>query len=201
MNKLPHIFSKAICAILLAFAVPTVLGFSFEPAGRKPLPNFIDTTLNGKLRLARLFSLDKQLSNQLKVDEERTGSPEAYLANSSGKELLILHFHEGNIAGHFSEFELVPMPASLAQKAQRSSLKQFKSESGVFLGMGLNELLRIKGNDFKLQGEGKDSVLVYHFTQEEFPDFCKRYRMPGYFFKARIKQGKVQGFHFGFDYP
>jgi hypothetical protein len=73
----------------------------------------------------------------------------------------------------------------------------FRTESGIKLGITKNELINIKGKGFREEG----NALRYEIYDYEKPDFFKKYNLPIYYAVYTFETEKLIEFEFGFVYP
>ena len=72
----------------------------------------------------------------------------------------------------------------------------FKTESDIYLNMPLDQLLDIKGNNYK----NEDKSIIYYLDIDN-SDFVRRYKTHDYYLRCEVDNGKVCKINFGFTYP
>lgn len=75
----------------------------------------------------------------------------------------------------------------------------FKTESGLKLGMTLKEITNLKGGDYKTEKKSNEEIARYTIDSED--PKIKQYEMPSYFMEFYLKGNKVYKIIFGFEYP
>jgi len=165
-----------------------------------------DTTINKRLFLENYKSLSNFYSSEkpLVLVERLRESPVIIFGNKSNKEYLLAYQYEGNTENAYSCFEIgyfeEDKNVSL-EKFNQTDETNFQTESGLRLGLSLEEVIRIKGQEYEQQKSGDYIVLNYKIEDYENSLFLKEYNMPGYFIEIRLKDNIVRKITFGFDYP
>ena len=165
-----------------------------------------DTTINKKLFLENYKSLSNFYSNEnpLELVERLRESPVIIFGNESNKEYLLAYQYGGNMENAFSCFEIGYFEddknVSL-ETFNQTRENNFQTESGLHLGLSLDDVIRIKGQEYEQQKSGDYIVLNYKIEDYENSLFLKEYNMPGYFIEIRLKDNIVRKITFGFDYP
>jgi len=97
---------------------------------------------------------------------------------------------------------------------------EFVTNSGIRIGLPLDNLIKIKGNSYKIdftypekyisdptgrslgyfEQLGPDTVITYEFNDVKNSSFLQRYNKESYYMKYQIKDNKVESMRFGF-YP
>jgi hypothetical protein len=134
-----------------------------------------------------------------KINHE-TISPKVVVLSNDGKKSLIMYFHHGNLKNEFSEFEVIYTKGSFSNSNIIVNDNEFKTESGIKLGMTVGELKSIKGEPdvvFK-----KDNYLIYGYEIKDLKssEFLKKYKMPEYYSDYSFINGYLEKFRFGFEY-
>lgn len=174
---------------------------------QKALPNTApDTTINSKLYLENYESAEQFYgkNKSFELVERTRESPVAIFLNKSGKEYLLAYQYEGSIEKTFSCFEIgyVKDEKNLAKaKSMQTNEVGFETESGLSLGMSLENLKKIKGNDFETNQLENFVIVKYKIDNPDTSPFLRRYNMPGYFIEVHSKNNLVSKIKFGFDYP
>lgn len=166
-----------------------------------------DTTINRKLVLENSQSVKAFLPDlqALAICENRIRPyPFSLFVNNTETAYLFAYCYEGSLRNEYSAFEIgyVTDVASLERiKHYTVSDSLFTTETGIKLGMDVQELIKIKGKDFQKIGktDEKGSWVVYRIDAQS--DFCRKYGMPDYEMKVRVSNGKINRICFGFEYP
>ena len=158
-----------------------------------------DTTINGVLILGHPRSIVKTIGDQSKWVKEVGRGPRSVIANIGRTEYLILYQGYGGYRNEIEEFE-VGLMKGMKEKVRVSKIDSFATESGVRLGMTVEELVAVKGKKFvKTREEGK---MVLRYTIDNFPKgILGRYNMPEYEASYFFDGGKLVKFLFGFPNP
>ncbi|MEM6264547.1 MAG: hypothetical protein AAGI38_18685, partial [Bacteroidota bacterium] len=122
------------------------------------------------------------------------------VVSRDSKQQLILYFHPGSVAKKFSEFHV----SYVSQKDTLDVNTQdliFQTESGIQLGLTIDELLKIKGEPDSLITSGETSVFQYFIDEFQASDFLQSYNMPVYYARYSFEKGILTEFKFGFEYP
>jgi hypothetical protein len=165
-----------------------------------------DTTINRRLFLED-YTSEELFYPKLQTDdvvEKLRGSPVVVFSNLANDQYMLAYQYEGNTKNAFSSFEIGYMKdlePLVQKKANRLSEKDFKTESGLSLGLSLEDVVKTKGDNFKISDTGDRTTLSYRIEDVPSSPFLKRYSMPGYFIEVVFKQNKVVKILFGFDYP
>ncbi|WP_461533109.1 hypothetical protein [Sinomicrobium sp.] len=164
-----------------------------------------DTTLNQKLFLEDESSFsnfyDKPESPAL-VEQIRE-SPVVVFSNQNNSQYLLAYQYEGNTKNTFSCFEIgyFEDENSLGGKSNLTDFPDFKTESGIGLGLSMAEIVQIKGEDYTTEESEGEKIVIYTIDDYEKSAFLKRYNMPGYFIRIALKDNAVRRIVFGFEYP
>lgn len=163
-----------------------------------------DTAINGKLVLENPQSVKTFLPDlqSPEICENRMRPyPFSLFVNKTGTTYLFAYCYEGSLRNEYSGFEI----GYVTDIAPLEGIKHytvpdslFTTETGIMLGMDVEELIKIKGKDFQKTDEN-GSWLVYRIGAES--DFCRKYGMPDYVMKVRVSNGKINRICFGFEYP
>ena len=161
--------------------------------------NFIPDTIIGKISLINSQNVDSYLGNDVMSTLNDDGLPNSSVISKDMKQRLTFYFHPGSKIKEFSEFHV-----SYNDGAKKNDITaedaEFISESGIKLGMSLDDFLIIKGEPDKLE---KNKTTIYYYKIDEFEnsDFLKRYNMPIYYAEYEFEQDYLIAFKFGFEYP
>ena len=164
-----------------------------------------DTTVNEKLILEdnkSILSLCASKKNISLIERIRE-SPVALFKSKLSNQYLLAYQFEGNVNNNFSRFEIgYTKDFNDIDNYQfcQTGEEEFKTESGIELGMSLSDLLNKKGEGF-LTKTTTDTLIIYQISDLDSSSFLKRYNMPGYFMEFTIKDGTVVKVIYGFDYP
>lgn len=82
----------------------------------------------------------------------------------------------------------------------QSNFENFKTESGISLGMKKEELIRIKGKDYVVESQLQFEILTYTID-DVTSDFLSRHNLPMYEMKFFFEDGILRRFSFGFPTP
>lgn len=162
-----------------------------------------DTTINGKLVLENPESV-KAFYTGSKVPvicENRIRlEPFCLFLNKTGTQYLFAYCYEGSLKNQYSAFEIGYADDIASLKGIKYITVQdslFVSETGITLGMDINELKNNKGMNFQVSEES--GTWLYRLDAQS--EFCRKYGMPDYVLKVRVKDGRVNWIWFGFEYP
>jgi hypothetical protein len=164
-----------------------------------------DTSVNNKLKLESYESSETFYPNyrNLKIIDTLRNNLVVFFSDKFQKQYLLGYVYEGDTKNAFACFEIGFIEDDTKLKNSKYNLtdeKGFKTESGLKLGMSLNELVKKKGKNYEIRFD-VDSTLVYKLNTNTESSFLTRYNMPGYFMEFKIKNNKVRKILFGFDYP
>lgn len=165
-----------------------------------------DTTINKKLILRNARSTGDffPAESKLFLKEGLRSSPVLTTCNLNGSQYLFAYHFEGDSKNSFSVFE-IGYTSALDTVESVSLLKlteeTFRTESGLHLGMGSDDVIRIKGGDFVKTEENGITQFYYHFNNYESSAFLQSVEMPGYFIQIFLKKDEVVKVVFGYDYP
>lgn len=156
-----------------------------------------DSSINEKFLLNNERSLQEFYPNinTLKLVEFVRENPIIAFCNTSKSEYFFAYQYEGNTQNEFSCFEIGYYNEKIKSYVQ-SNYKEFATESGLRLGLSLEEVERIKGKDYTKQG----NKIIYKISDPNSA-FLRNYNMPEYFLEFDLQQNKVVKIKFGFSYP
>lgn len=157
-----------------------------------------DSTVNKSLVLHNDESSKRFYSDilSLKLIEDLRESPVIGFKTKNGKEYLLVYQYEGGIKNAFSCFE-IGFVGNDEKDFIFTNYNQFKTESGVKLGMSMEDLIKIKGKDYKKE----ENKIIYQITDLSKSQFLQNYQMPSYFLECTFKNNKMVKIKYGFDYP
>ncbi len=169
----------------------------------KAVVNFMpDSSINGVLFLHNPSSTLKVLGDVMSNINVDTDFPDAYFESSvEGEEYLRIIFFPGNESNSLSQFEVGSLSLTGSKDLQPSKYPSFKTESGIRIGMSKDELIAIKGNEFK-EEKLSDYLKLTYSINESSSDFLKKYNMLAYFAEYWFTtDDKLIKYKFGFEYP
>lgn len=188
--------------IRLAFIIQSFLWILPLGCSSQPSLPLYDTTINSQLILRDNKSIEKSIGDVMQKLDTIKDLPDVYFVNTLGTESLRLIFYPGDTKNTISSFEVLSVDyTDKVQKLWPTSFASFTTESGIKLGMTKEEIVKIKGRDFKVTNSGAEVVLEYVTDEKEDTGFLKRYNMPSYFAKYIFQYNRLIRFAFGFDYP
>jgi hypothetical protein len=156
-----------------------------------------DSTINSQIFLHNPSSTVKVLGDIMSLIDADEALPSAYFKSQNGKEYLKVVFFPGNEANSISQFTVGhSVNLSNSEKPNPVRLITFQTESDIRLGMTKQELLSIKGSRYREEG----ATLTYTIDDASFP-FLSKFNMPIYVAEYSFKNGKLDKFKFGFEYP
>lgn len=165
-----------------------------------------DTTINKKLFLENNMSLSNFYSREkpLVLVERLRESSVIIFGNKSNKEYLLAYQYEGNTENTYSCFEIGYFEDDKKisfENSNQSDEINFQTESGLCLGLSLEEITRIKGSKYEQHKLENYRVLIYKIEDYKNSSFLKEYNMPSYFIEIWLENNIVKKIKFGFDYP
>ena len=125
-----------------------------------------------------------------------------YFSNISKSEYLKLIFFPGNTQNAFSRFVISEVEARpINRRLNVAQCPVFTTESGIKLGITLDELEKIKGTEYLTTEKDSSDVYTYSIMSDINSAFYRRYRMPIYSAVYRFKNNRLVEFEFGFENP
>lgn len=165
-----------------------------------------DTTINKKLLLREGDSIHNFYSDSksLELVERLRESAVIVFRNKSNNEYLLAYHYEGDTEYTYSCFEIGYLKND--KNISKSNFYQthedvFQTESGLSLGMPLNEVFRLKGEQYQSKKQDNFTILTFKITNINNSPFLKRYSMPSYFIEIWAAENEVKKIVFGFEYP
>ncbi len=157
----------------------------------------LDSSVNSKLILDDYRSLGKFYSanSELKLIESLMECPIVAFCNTSKSEYLFAYQYEGNTQYAFSCFEIGYYDEIINDYTQ-TNYKDFGTESGLRLGLTLEEVESIKGKGYTKEGDK-----ITYTISDPNTVFLRNHNMPEYFLECVLQQNKVVRIKFGFTYP
>jgi hypothetical protein len=165
-----------------------------------------DTTINNKIILENYGSLSTFYTTKrpLSIVERLRESPVIIFRNESDREYLLVYQYEGNTENAFSCFEIGYVEDDEIISLEKSNQTQetyFQTESGLRLGLSLEDVTQIKGREYVKQKSGDFTVLRYKIDDYENSNFLKKFNFPEYFIEIKLRNNIVTNLKFGFSYP
>lgn len=129
-------------------------------------------------------------------------SPIVAFANKEKKEYLLAYQYEGDVKNSFSCFEIgyLKDDAKLENDVVKTKYEDFETESGLKLGMTLEQITNLKGSDYKVEKKSNEEIIRYTIDNPDDPKI-KQYEMSPYFMEFYLKDNKLYKIIFGFEYP
>ena len=160
-----------------------------------------DLTVNG-LALLNDTSIQKITKKKIVIKEGIREAPIAIFLNKKNTQYLLASQYEGDVANYFSLFEIgyLKDELSLDSIGFKTQTDDFKTESGLKLGMTMDELVKIKGKGYSINKDGEITTISYAINNPNDP-LLKLARLPGYFIRASLKNNVIYKIIFGFEYP
>lgn len=164
-----------------------------------------EISINKILKLEDYLSFEKFYPNykNLKVVYGMRETPAILFSNISEKEYLITYQYEGDTKNNFSLFEIGYLKDDIKLKnytVNKTTYDNFNTESGLKLGMTLEEITSIKGSNYKVEKKSNEQILRHTIDNPDDPK-VKQYEMPPYFMEFYLKDNKLYKIIFGFEYP
>ena len=167
----------------------------------KPIkePTFLpDSTVNNILVLGRSESAESfypYISSEQYITHLRE-SPVIGFSNKDNSEYLLLYQYEGGVRNSFGCFE-IGYTNDLQKKVTDIDYDKFRTESGLMLGITINELKSIKGSSYTQDGD----KVVYQLTDYSNSSFLRRHNMPSFFIECTLRDDRIIRIKYGFNYP
>lgn len=130
-----------------------------------------------------------------RVIEDSLSLPYAIFTNERKTEMLKLYLFYGVEKNDFYQIEVSPYEHNII--ANPTKYNNFRTESGIMLGMSKKDLIDIKGYGFV----EKDNTIRYEISDYEKSYFLQEYNLPIYFAEYTFIENKLYKFYFGFEYP
>jgi len=155
-----------------------------------------------QLELREENSLTNFYSQNIRLLDHLRYSPVTVFTDKEKKEYLIAYQYEGDVKNSFSCFEIGYLKDDLKLEKDVTETKydDFKTESGVKLGMSLEEIINLKGRNYKVEKKPNEEIIRYVIDNPDDPKI-KQYEMPPYFMEFYLKDNRVYKIIFGFEYP
>jgi hypothetical protein len=161
----------------------------------------LDFKIN-QLELREENSLTNFYSQNIRLLDHLRYSPVTVFTDKEKKEYLIAYQYEGDVKNSFSCFEVgyLKDDPKLEKDVAKTKYDNFKTESGLKLGMTLEEITNLKGSDFKVEKKSNEQIIRYTIDNPDNPKI-KQYEMPPYFMEFYLKDNRLYKIIFGFEYP
>ena len=195
--------------VFLKFIIASSFTLFYSMSFAQQIPNEIpkqaDISVNG-IFLDDTLSVRKILGDTIHFVEDTNTifdiMPHSNYINEYSTEILIATFHPGNYRWEFSEFNV--MRFSKKNKESVTLLKkinQFSTYKRIYLGITLNDLIKILGENFKKEIIDDLLLLKYQIDDYKNSSFLKFYNLPYYYGKYYFRNDILIEMKFGFKYP
>lgn len=161
-----------------------------------------DSSINNCIFLHSPSSTLETLGDIMPLLDANKDLPDAYFKTQSEEtEYLRVVFFPGNELNSISQFE-IGYSSNLSDTLNLNSadFSSFQTESGIKLGMTRQELVSIKGNEFREEKVEGQTLLTFSIDDSS-SSFLSRYNMPLYIAEYWLMDGKITKYRFGFEYP
>lgn len=158
-----------------------------------------DISVNG-LELGNSETLKKNQIpeiNDVIIEEPQESLPFMSFISRNGNEKLTAYCFYGSGDDEFYQFKIEYKLDHPSSQEMKSDFIKFSTESGIKLGISREDLLKIKGNNFVIEGD----VIMYKLDDFNNSSFLQKYNLPIYFSKYTFKNNKLIEIYFGFEYP
>ncbi len=172
-------------------------GYFEQPDTLKP--KFKPDTSIGQISLINSENVDTYLGQNVMEKLADEVIPSSNVISRDSKQQLTFYFYPGGVKKEFSAFEV----SYLTRKDRNARVikeKEFITESGIKLGMTMGEFRSIKGEPDTITN-GKTTIFHYQIDDFENSEFLKKHNMPIYYADYKFKNGYLNEFRFGFQYP
>lgn len=160
-----------------------------------------DISINKEVFLHNPISVENVFNIYLSMNQD-DDFPYVYMINRKKEQYLKMVFFPGDVKNSISQFEVGYVSNIKNDTLNHIALMDtFFTESGIFLGLSEEDVLRIKGNRCEKIQSNDTLVMKYIIDNYDTSDFLKKYNMPVYFAEYWIVKNKVIRFKFGFEYP
>lgn len=166
-----------------------------------------DSTVNGILILTNRESVQdfyKDISKIHLQDEISSYNPFGYTfvayLNKDSTQYLIAFKFDGDVCNSYSVFEIGNVADDFFKNISDyivTDYQSFHTESGIGPNMPINQLFKIKGDNYCVM---KDNSIIY-YLDESNSEFLTKHKMPEYLLKVDADNGIVSKINFGFTYP
>lgn len=135
------------------------------------------------------------------LENSKMDLPSVTFFNNNKSIKITLVTFPGSSYNDVYQFIIENNDSKIVKKEKVLKYDDFITENGIKLGITKEEIVKIKGSNFKLKKNNDCIVLSYIINDYKKSDFLKRYNMPSYFMEYTIKNDILIKFKFGFDYP
>jgi hypothetical protein len=161
--------------------------------------NFIPDVKVNNLELSNPESIITNVGDLQYLMTEDAGLPHFSLTNNGGIVKLSLISFPGS--GYNDIYQFILEYNSGLEKLKSANYSNFITESNLQLGISKSDVLKIKGNSYRVEKKDNLEILTYRITNYNSSPFLKKYNLPCYFMEFELKDDKVMKIKFGFDYP
>jgi len=118
------------------------------------------------------------------------------LTTSDEMEYLVAHPYPGDADGSFIGFEISHLSSDLIDYPNiKIPANRFTTQNGIYLGMPMNDLLKVKGEPGNRHDVEGLTTLTYLGAPKDFLD---RHKSEEYIFECQVANGTVARIRFGF---
>lgn len=155
-----------------------------------------------QLKLRKENTFKEFYSQNLKLQDKLRYSPVLAFVDKNENKYFLAYQYEGDTKNSFSCFEIGYIKDDLELKKEIAPTKyeDFETESGLKLGISFDEIINLKGKDYKVEKKSNGDIVRYVIDDPDNPKI-KEYEMPPYFMEFYVKDNKVYKIIFGFEYP
>ena len=155
-----------------------------------------------QLQLREEGSINNFYPQNVRLLDNLRYSPVIAFTDKEKKEYLLAYQYEGDVKNSFSCFEVgyLKDDRKLEKDVTETKYDNFNTESGLKLGMTLEEITNIKGSNYKVEKKSNEQIIRYTIDNPNDPKI-KQYEMPPYFMEFYLKDSKLYKIIFGFEYP
>lgn len=141
-------------------------------------------------------------SQSVLLQENLRYSPVLALADQDRTQYLLAYHYEGDLKNYFSCFEIgyISDESNLREKVNKIETREFKTESGLKLGMTVDQITSSKGKNYTVQKKNNLTIIKYSIENANSP-ILRKYNMPSYFMEFYLQDNRVNKLLFGFGYP
>jgi hypothetical protein len=190
-----------LVAVAAALAMPATASAACKPVKA-------ESDING-IRIADAESARRVIGSRLKdqgprVEQDKDASgadsslPYVRFATRDGRQELRLTIHYGDVVDSYNEVAVAPAADS---KAPRLPFAAFATERGVKLGMREKTLIQLLGSCFTRERAKDGATVIKYAIADEAHALLRRAGMPSYYAHYTFRDGRLERFAFGFEYP
>ena len=168
-------------------------------------PIFVQDSIAG-LKLNDPTSVTNIIGTNYKIQTEEDEFNHINIINLYSNQLLILYLHPGDVYHSYNEFlVLIPQKPFNFTPTKTLSVKEFKTDNGIRIGLDFNTATNIMGTNFiKMNHEDKYTI-KYEVADLNIPPktypILFEHNLPAYYFEITFFKNKIIKFQFGFYYP